>query len=167
LANDVTLTALHEAILFSAADAGYPAAFGALVQFKKICMDLKLEVPQEAAEYSDSAQIDYFKDLPFLPLDGDFGGGWRAPMARFWNGGGLSQKERGYLSLIANIAQQVLGAPFTHHVRLALKHGAHAKELIALVNFTSKFGFSKAWTAANALTDVLKMEGAEQDGVRA
>jgi 4-carboxymuconolactone decarboxylase len=158
LANDVPLADLHEAILFSAADAGHSTALGALVRFKEICSALKHDFPQ-SAEDQEAPSIDYFEGLSPLSLETDLAARWGPPMARFWRtGGSLSLKERACLSLVANIAQQVLGAPFTHHAQLALAHGATAAELTALITFTSEFGFSKAWTASAALAEVLNTE---------
>jgi alkylhydroperoxidase/carboxymuconolactone decarboxylase family protein YurZ len=166
LANDVPLADLHEAILFSAADAGHSTALGALARFKEICGALKLDFPQSAEDQAVSS-IDYFEGLPPLPLDSGLVEKWRPSMTRFWRIDHLSLKERAYLSLIANIAQQVLGPPFAHHARLARQHGASTKELAALVTFTSEFGFSRAWSALIALAAILKNESAERPGTRA
>lgn len=159
LANDVPLADVHQAILFSAVDAGHPTTLGALARFKEICGKLSLEVPRESSE-TTSSSIDYFCDLPPLALDKDLAEMWRTPMAGFWSGGGLSAKERSYLCLVANVAQRTLDVSFAHHVHLARTNGADANALNALMRFMSEFGFSKAWAGATALARILRSESA-------
>jgi alkylhydroperoxidase/carboxymuconolactone decarboxylase family protein YurZ len=156
LANDVPLADIHELILFAAADAGHPTTFGSLKRFKEVCSELELDLPTRVDVQAAPVAVRYFEGLQAPPLETDLLQLWARPMVRFWEDGTLGAKERAYLSMIANIAQQVLGPPFAHHARIALKHGATPAELTALLTFSSEFGFSRAWSAAIALAEVLK-----------
>lgn len=153
LANEVPLADLHQAIVFSAADAGHSTTLGALVKFKEICGKLNLDFPTGRAE-AVSSRVDYFGGLPPTEIDKDLAQMWCAPMARFWSCSGLSAKERAYLCLAANVAHQTLGVSFEHHVHLARANGADDAALTALMRFLSEFGFSKAWSATSALAKI-------------
>ncbi len=48
---------------------------------------------------------------------------------------GLSDRERAYLALAANVAQQTLGGSFRLHVRLAREDGASPAEIRDVVRF--------------------------------
>jgi 4-carboxymuconolactone decarboxylase len=74
---------------------------------------------------------------------------------RSWAVPGLSARERAYLALAADVAQQTLGSSFRLHVRLARESGASPEEIRAVVRFLAECGIVKAAAALRELDKVL------------
>jgi alkylhydroperoxidase/carboxymuconolactone decarboxylase family protein YurZ len=68
---------------------------------------------------------------------------------------GLSPRERAYLALTADVAQQTLGNSFRLHVRLARESGATPEEIRDVVRFLAECGIAKAAAALRELDAVL------------
>ena len=68
---------------------------------------------------------------------------------------GLSARERAYLALAADVAQQTLGDSFGVHVRLARESGANPEEIRDVVRFLAECGIAKAAAALRELDAVL------------
>ena len=75
---------------------------------------------------------------------------------RSWSVPGLSTRERVYLALTADVAQQTLGDSFRVHVRLARESGANPKEIRDLVRFLAECGIPKAVAALRELNTILE-----------
>ena len=75
---------------------------------------------------------------------------------RSWSVPGLSTRERAYLALTADVAQQTLGDSFRVHVRLARESGANPKEIRDLVRFLAECGIPKAAAALRELNTILE-----------
>ena len=69
---------------------------------------------------------------------------------------GLSTRERAYLALTADVAQQTLGDSFRVHVRLAHKNGANPEEIRDVVRFLAECGIAKAAAALRELDTILE-----------
>jgi 4-carboxymuconolactone decarboxylase len=75
---------------------------------------------------------------------------------RSWSVPGLSARERAYLALAADVAQQTLGASFRLHVRLARESGANPEEIRDVVRFLAECGIAKAAAALRELDTILE-----------
>ena len=69
---------------------------------------------------------------------------------------GLSMRERAYLALTADVAQQTLGDSFRVHVRLAHESGASPEEIRDVVRFLAECGIAKAAAALRELDTILQ-----------
>ena len=76
--------------------------------------------------------------------------------ARSWSVPGLSRRERVYLALTADVAQQTLGDSFRVHVRLARESGANPEEIRDVVRFLAECGIAKAAAALRELDTILE-----------
>jgi 4-carboxymuconolactone decarboxylase len=150
LANDVSLSAVREAILHSAIEAGHTGTLVALSQFKGVCAKIGKSVPTDPT-VPEAHSFDYFAGS--VTWDGDLMRQWHSIMPEYWSRPDLNGKERAYISLTGNVLAGVLGAPFVHHVQLARAQGATNAQLGALFRFLSEYGFSKSWAAIEALRE--------------
>jgi 4-carboxymuconolactone decarboxylase len=69
---------------------------------------------------------------------------------------GLSTRERAYLALTADVAQQTLGDSLRVHVRLARESGANPEEIRDVVRFLAECGIAKAAAALRELDTILE-----------
>ena len=69
---------------------------------------------------------------------------------------GLSTRERAYLALTADVAQQTLGDSYRVHVRLAHESGASPEEIRDVVRFLAECGIAKAAAALRELDTILE-----------
>jgi alkylhydroperoxidase/carboxymuconolactone decarboxylase family protein YurZ len=74
---------------------------------------------------------------------------------RSWAVPGLSARERAYLALAADVAQQTLADSFRLHVRLARESGARPEEIRDVVRFLAECGIAKAAAALRELDTLL------------
>ena len=140
--------------------AGYPAAADALERLGAVAAELGID-PRSAAE----ASVDGSSRLPDKHLRPDEGfettDEWLASfiasrIERSWSVPGLSTRERAYLALTADVAQQTLGDSFRVHVRLAREGGASPEEIRDVVRFLAECGIAKATAALRELNTILE-----------
>jgi 4-carboxymuconolactone decarboxylase len=140
--------------------AGYPAAADALERLAAVGAELGVDVRSVAAE----ASVDGSSETPGERLRPDEGfdttdewlaGFVESRTGRSWAVTGLSARERAYLALTADVAQQTLGDSFRLHVRLARESGASPEEIRDVVRFLAEYGIAKAAAALRELDTVL------------
>jgi 4-carboxymuconolactone decarboxylase len=140
--------------------AGYPAAADALERLGAVGAELGVDVRSAAAESS----VDGSSEAPDERLRPDEGfdttdewlaGFIESRIGRSWTVPGLSARERAYLALTADVAQQTLGDSFRLHVRLARESGASPEEIRDVVRFLAECGIAKAAAALRELDTVL------------
>jgi 4-carboxymuconolactone decarboxylase len=140
--------------------AGYPAAADALERLAAVGAELGVDIRSVAAE----ASVDGSPEVPDERLRPDEGfdttdewlaGFIESRTVRSWAVPGLSARERAYLALTADVAQQTLGDSFRLHVRLARESGASQEEIRDVVRFLAECGIAKAAAALRELDTVL------------
>jgi 4-carboxymuconolactone decarboxylase len=140
--------------------AGYPAAADALERLGAVAAQLGIDLRSAAAE----ANVDGPSRLPDKQLRPDEGfdtadewlaGFITSRIERSWSVPGLSMRERAYLALTADVAQQTLGDSFRVHVRLARESGANPEVIRDVVRFLAECGIAKAAAALRELDTVL------------
>jgi 4-carboxymuconolactone decarboxylase len=143
--------------------AGYPAAADALERLGDIGAALGIDVRTAAAEVG----VDVSSGEPtrrlrpgegFVTTDEWLAHFIASRTGRSWAVPGLSARERAYLALTADVAQQTLGASFRVHVRLARESGATREEIRDVVRFLAECGIAKAAAALRELDTVLGTE---------
>lgn len=154
LANDVPIQDVREVILQSAIEAGHTGTLMALARFNEICSALSKSVPRTSTGAGSEDQFDYFSRPSTDELDRELSRMWSDIIPVHWSRGGLSRKERIFISLTANVLQGIFGKPFLHHVRLARTIGATDAQMRALFRFLSEYGFSRSWVALDVLASV-------------
>jgi 4-carboxymuconolactone decarboxylase len=160
LSHGVPFSDILGVIRFIGPYAGYPAAADALARLGAIGAELGIDVRSAAAE----ASVDSSSGAPDQHLRPDEGSEttdeWLAGFiasrtGRSWAVPGLSARERAYLALTADVAQQTLGSSFRLHVRLARESGASPEEIRDVVRFLAECGIVKAAAALRELDKVL------------
>jgi 4-carboxymuconolactone decarboxylase len=160
LSHGVPFSDILGVVRFIGPYAGYPAAADALERLGDIAAELGVDVRSVAAE----AGVDGSSGTPdqhWRPDEGfDTTDEWLADFitsrtARSWAVPGLSTRERAYLALTADVAQQTLGDSFRLHVRLARESGAIPEEIRDVVRFLAECGIAKAAAALCELDTVL------------
>jgi 4-carboxymuconolactone decarboxylase len=140
--------------------AGYPAAADALERLSAVATELGIDIRKAATE----AGADGSSRLPDEHLRPDEGfettdewlvGFIASRIERSWSVPGLSARERAYLALTADVAQQTLGDSFRVHVRLARESGANPEEIRDVVRFLAECGIAKAAAALRELDAIL------------
>ena len=140
--------------------AGYPAAADALERLGAVAAELGVDVRSAAAEPS----VDNSSGAPdqrlrpeegFETADEWLAGFIASRTGRAWAVPGLSARERAYLALTADVAQQTLGDSFRVHVRLARESGASPEEIRDIVRFLAECGIAKAAAALRELDTLL------------
>ena len=148
-------------IRFMGPYAGYPAAADALERLAAVAAELGIDLRNAAAE----ASVGGSSTLPEKHLRPDEGfettDEWMAGFIasrteRSWSVPGLSTRERAYLALTADVAQQTLGDSFRVHVRLARESGASPEEIRDVVRFLAECGIAKATAALRELNTILE-----------
>ena len=77
-----------------------------------------------------------------------------------WGRAGLSQKERAFLCIAANVCNQTLDGPYQLHIDLALKGGATPEQIReVLLHMAIYASFPKALQALRALHPYLEEKG--------
>src|SRR5829696_10110800 len=141
--------------------AGYPAAADALERLGAVAAELGIDLRNAAAE----ASVDGSLGAPDKQLRPDKGfettDEWLADFIasrteRSWSVPGLSMRERAYLALTADVAQQTLGDSFRVHVRLARDNKASPEEIRDVVRFLAECGIAKAAAALRELDTILE-----------
>jgi 4-carboxymuconolactone decarboxylase len=141
--------------------AGYPAAADALERLGAVAAELGIDVRNAAAE----ASVDGSSGAPDMHLRPDKGfdttDEWLADFIasrteRSWSEPGLCMRERAYLALTADVAQQTLGDSYRVHVRLAHESGASPEEIRDVVRFLAECGIAKAAAALRELDTILE-----------
>lgn len=72
--------------------------------------------------------------------------------------GTLSERERGFASMSIDVHYQTLEETFEAHIGRALRGGATAEDLRAVLRFTAQFGVTRAWHGWKALNAYLARE---------
>jgi 4-carboxymuconolactone decarboxylase len=141
--------------------AGYPAAADALEQLGVIGGELGVDVRSVAAKVGVDGSSGSPEQLLRLDEGFDTTDEWLADFiasrtGRSWALPGLSSRERAYLALTADVAQQTLGDSFRLHVRLARESGASPEEIRDVVRFLAECGIVKATAALRELDTILE-----------
>jgi 4-carboxymuconolactone decarboxylase len=141
--------------------AGYPAAADALEQLSVIGGDLGVDVRSVAAKVGVDGSSGSPEQRLRLDEGFDTTDEWLADFiasrtGRSWAVPGLSTRERAYLALTADVAQQTLGDSFRLHVRLARESGASPEEIRDVVRFLAECGIVKAAAALRELDTILE-----------
>jgi 4-carboxymuconolactone decarboxylase len=161
LSHGVPFADLLSVVRFIGPYAGYPAAADALERLGAVAAELGIDVRNAAAE----ASVDGSSGAPDKHLRPDKGfdttDEWLADFIasrteRSWSVPGLSMRERAYLALTADVAQQTLGDSFRVHVRLAHESGASPEEIRDVVRFLAECGIAKAAAALRELDTILE-----------
>ncbi len=160
LSHGVPFSDILGVVRFIGPYAGYPAAADALERLAAVGAELGVDVRSVAAE----ASVDGSSEAPDERLRPDEGfettdewlaGFIESRTGRSWAVPGLSARERAYLALTADVAQQTLGDSFRLHVRLARESGASPEEIRDVVRFLAECGIAKAAAALRELDTVL------------
>jgi 4-carboxymuconolactone decarboxylase len=141
--------------------AGYPAAADALEQLGVIGGELGVDVRSVAAKVGVDGSSGSPEQRLRLDEGFDTTDEWLADFiasrtGRSWAVPGLSTRERAYLALTADVAQQTLGDSFRLHVRLARESGASPEEIRDVVRFLAECGIVKAAAALRELDTILE-----------
>src|SRR5215212_3471209 len=161
LSHGVPLADVLGVVRFIGPYAGYPAAADALERLGVVAAELGIDLQSEAAE----AGVDGSSRLPDEHPRPDEGfettDEWLADFIasrteRSWLVPGLSARERAYLALTADVAQQTLGDSFRLHVRLARESGASPEKIRDVVRFLAECGIAKAAAALRELDTILE-----------
>ncbi|GAB2595972.1 hypothetical protein GCM10027168_30880 [Streptomyces capparidis] len=152
-------------IRFVAPYAGYPAAADALEYVNTVRQQLGIQAP---GQDEDPGVAGEGVEPPRFWVSADQ---WSAEFiesrtSRAWRESRLSGKERAYIALVADIANQTLGPSFRGHVEQALLEGATPAQVRAVVRFTSEFGCVKAANALRALDEILAIAETRGETVR-
>jgi alkylhydroperoxidase/carboxymuconolactone decarboxylase family protein YurZ len=140
--------------------AGYPAAADALERLAAVAAEFGIDVRSVAAEADLKSSLGA-PDQRLRPDEGfDTTDEWLAGFIasridRSWAVPGLSARERAYLALAADVAQQTLADSFRLHVRLARESGASPEEIRDVVRFLAECGIAKAAAALRELDTLL------------
>jgi 4-carboxymuconolactone decarboxylase len=160
LSHGVPLADVLGVVRFIGAYAGYPAAADALERLGAVAGELGIDLRDAATE----ASVDGSARAPDKHLRPDEGfettdewlaGFIASRIERAWSVPGLSARERAYLALAADVAQQTLGDSFRVHVRLARESGAKPEEIRDVVRFLAECGIVKAAAALRELDTIL------------
>lgn len=81
-----------------------------------------------------------------------------------WSTPELTERERVFLTLVGDVCNQTLGAPFEQHVAMAFDHGVTAGDLRELIRFISyDSGYPAALSALRRLAEVERELGQVPD----
>jgi 4-carboxymuconolactone decarboxylase len=161
LLHGVPLADVLGVVRFIGPYAGYPAAADALERLGVVAAELGIDLWKAASE----ASVDGLSGLPEKHLSPDEGfettDEWLAGFIasrteRSWSVPGLSARERAYLALTADVAQQTLGDSFRLHVRMASESRANPEEIRDVMRFLAECGIAKAAAALRELDTVLE-----------
>ena len=104
-------------------------------------------VPPRENFITDEAVSDTLKDL-----DSEFGDLAVRMAGEVWGRAGLSQKERAFLCIAANVCNQTLDAPYELHIELAMKGGATPEQIReVLLHMAIYASFPKALQAIKVM----------------
>ena len=168
LAHGVPFANLLAVIRFMGPYAGYPACADALARLAAIGTELGVDI-RSAATAAGRGGAAAPTGQPLRPgEDEGVADPWLAGFSasrtgRSWGLPGLTERERAYLTLTADVARQTLGAPFRRHVQLARDGGATPGEIRDVVRFMAEFGIAAAAAALRELDSIL---GAAAPGTR-
>jgi 4-carboxymuconolactone decarboxylase len=161
LSHGVPISDVLGVVRFIGPYAGYPAAADALERLAAVAAELGIDLRTAAAE----ASVDGSSTLLEKHLRPDEGFAttdeWMADFIasrteRSWSVPGLSARERAYLALTADVAQQTLDDSFRVHVRQARESGANPEEIRDVVRFLGECGVAKAAAALRELDTILE-----------
>ena len=87
-----------------------------------------------------------------MGVDPDFGDLTSRMAGEVWGRGGLTQKERAYVSLGADVCSQTLSGPLQFHIDMAMKDGASREQVReAILHMVIYGSFPKVLQAINAM----------------
>jgi 4-carboxymuconolactone decarboxylase len=152
---DVTVDTLYAVVRFIAPYAGYPAAADALERLAEV-LDQRpsregpVVLPDEAApNYAPETTDEWFDRFV------------RSRTAEAWAESQLNRRERAYLAITADVANQTLGQSLRSHVFSALDAGAGPEVVRDMVRFLSEFAAFKAEAALRRLDEILADAGSD------
>jgi 4-carboxymuconolactone decarboxylase len=163
LAHGTPFATLLAAVRFIAPYAGYPAAADALARIATTGAELGVDlavVPASAEGHSALAESGSQADSEPDTTDPWLADFIASRTGRAWTESGLSPRERAYLALTADVAQQTLGGAFRRHVDLARESGASPEAIRDVLRFTAEFGIANAAAALRELDAILPADGA-------
>jgi 4-carboxymuconolactone decarboxylase len=159
LSHSVPFSTLLAAVRFIAPYAGYPAAADAIARLAAV--GAKLDVSTRAAAAEDAG--DGSRSASGMATTDPWLVGFIASRTgRAWGETALSGKERAYLALTADVAQQTLDTLFRRHVELARDHGAGSGEIRDMLWFTAEFGIAKTAAALREFDAILLADDVAQ-----
>lgn len=164
LSHGVPFSTLVAAVRFIGPYAGYPAAADAIARLPAVGAKLDVDtcaaaVAQDAGDGSRSASDTANPVADGIATTDPWLAGFTASRTgRAWRETALSGKERAYLALTADVAQQTLDTSFRRHVELARDQGAAGGEIRDMLRFTAEFGIAKAAAALHEL-DAIPLAG--------
>jgi alkylhydroperoxidase/carboxymuconolactone decarboxylase family protein YurZ len=162
LDNGLTADDLRELLRFIAYDSGYPAAASALARLVEIEREHGLTPTGQSHEidaHGASSPIPAPVRQAVRALDPGFGdymdlqSRMRAGMRL------LTVRERAFATITVDVLYQTLAESFEVHVGRALRAGATADEVKAVVRFSAQFGMTKAWRGMRVLNGLLTGSG--------
>lgn len=141
-------------IRFVAPYAGYPAAADALARLAQIAAELGYDTSIVDAPATDAVGSSATGENGTGVTDAWLAAFLDSRLSRAWSELRLSRRERAYVALTADVAQQTLGDSFRHHVELALDSGASAGEVRDAIRFCAEMGVARAVAALRTLDAV-------------
>ena len=161
LSHGVPISDVLGVVRFMGPYAGYPAAADAFGHLGDIGVELGIDLRKAATEAavdgsSGSPDEHLRPDEGFETTDEWLVGFIASRVERSWSVPGLSTRERAYLALTADVAQQTLGDSFRAHVRLARESGANPEEIRDVVRFLAECGIAKSAAALRELDTILE-----------
>jgi 4-carboxymuconolactone decarboxylase len=160
LAHGVPFADLLAVVRFMGPYAGYPACADALARLAAIGTELGVDVRgvATAADQGDAPEPSRHRVQPGEDIgiaDPWLAGFVASRTGRSWALPGLTDRERAYLALTADVARQTLGAAFRRHVQLAGDSGATPDEVRDVVRFMAEFGIGATAAALRELDSIL------------
>ncbi|GAB2656570.1 carboxymuconolactone decarboxylase family protein [Kribbella swartbergensis] len=150
---DVTVETLYAVVRFIAPYAGYPAAADALERLAEVLGQGPNQV--RPAALSSDAEPNYVTET----ADEWFERYLRSRTADAWAETLLSRRERAFLAIAADVANQTLGQSLRSHVFSALDAGVGPEAVRDMVRFLSEFAAFKAEAALRRLDEILADAG--------
>jgi alkylhydroperoxidase/carboxymuconolactone decarboxylase family protein YurZ len=150
LMHGIPYTDLLALIRFVAPYASYPAAADALARLGELAVELGADTAVTKT-HRDDAEPPAFVASPDAWMV-DF---VASRTRRAWSEGALSRRERAFLALTVDVAQQTLGESFRLHIALAMDGGATPGAVRDAVRFTAEMGIGRAMAALDELEHVL------------
>jgi alkylhydroperoxidase/carboxymuconolactone decarboxylase family protein YurZ len=152
----VTVEELRELLRFVAHDIGYAAGAAGFEALAALADEPTSAPPldEELVEGSGSPLPPAVRER-LADMDPGFADYFDLQSRMRSGTGGLSERERGLVSLSVDVHYQTLGDTFRIHVERALRGGASAEDVRAAVRFIGQFGVTRAWEAWLALNPLL------------
>jgi alkylhydroperoxidase/carboxymuconolactone decarboxylase family protein YurZ len=157
LAHGVPLADLLAVVRFVGPYAGYSAAADALERLGAVAAELGADTrtATDGGDASVARGQGMAPDDGFVTTDAWLAAFITSRTGRAWAEPRLSARERAYLALTADVAQQTLGTSFRAHVTRAQASGATPEQLRDALRFLAECGIARAAAALHALDAVL------------